>query len=73
MKAKEQLPKCSNCKRGRSIPLTNDVICPIKGVVSANYSCKRYAYDVFLLKSKRKRTLNTGDFSHGDFSITNMD
>ncbi len=69
MKAKDQVPMCCNCKRGRLIPLTNDVICPIKGVVAASYSCKKYSYNLFLKKPKRKRVINPDEFSEKDFSI----
>ncbi len=69
MKANEQMPMCCNCKRGRNIPLTEEVICPIKGVVSSNYSCKKYEYNLFLIKSKRKRKINPDEFTYSDFSI----
>jgi hypothetical protein len=70
MKANEQIPMCCNCKRGRSIPLTDDVVCPLKGVVASNYSCKKYEYNLFLIKSKRKRKINLDEFAYSDFSIT---
>ena len=71
MKAsKNEVPMCCNCKRGRAIPLTEDVICPIKGVVSASYQCKKYSFNLFLIKSKRRRALNTQEYSQTDFSIS---
>lgn len=73
MKANDQLPMCSNCKRGKLIPLTNDVICPIHGVVSTNFKCKKYSYNLFLHKPKRKRMLNTADFTQADFSLSDND
>lgn len=65
----DQIPMCCNCKRGRLIPLTTDVICPIKGVVSANYLCRKYSFNFFLKKPKRKRYINTEEFDFDDFSI----
>ncbi len=68
--SKNQVPMCCNCKRGRVIPLTKDVICPIKGVVSASYHCKKYSFNIFLIKSKRKRAIDKEEFSQSDFSIS---
>lgn len=73
MKTRDHVPMCSNCKRGRLIPLTNDVICPIKGVVSATYKCKKYSFNLFLIKPKRRRTLDTSDFDYSDFSISDIE
>ncbi|MBZ4645121.1 MAG: hypothetical protein JG777_610 [Clostridia bacterium] len=73
MKAKDQIPMCCNCKRGRRIPLTNDILCPIHGVVSGSYACKKYSYNFFLKKPKRRRSINTGEFSFSDFSIVDME
>ena len=71
--AKDQVPMCCNCKRGRQIPLTSEVICPLEGVVSSSYLCKKYSYDWFLKKSRRKRNINTDEFSYEDFSIIDSD
>ncbi|NLY42588.1 MAG: hypothetical protein GX066_01145 [Clostridiaceae bacterium] len=69
MSTADRQPKCINCKRGKQIPLTSDVLCPFHGVVSVNYVCKRYSYNWFLSRPKRKRSINTSDFSLSSFSI----
>jgi|LSQX01.1.fsa_nt_gb hypothetical protein len=69
MKATDQMPMCCNCKRATPIPLTPDVLCKIYGVVSANYSCKKYSYNYFLQKPKRKRNIDKNAFCADDFSI----
>lgn len=33
---------CKYCIKGMFIPLTNDVLCRIKGVVSSNYVCSKF-------------------------------
>lgn len=66
----EQMPMCCNCKHGKRIPLTDEVICPFHGAVISSYSCKKYCYDLFLKKSKRRRGIDTNEFSHEDFSIS---
>lgn len=68
-KAADQIPMCCNCKWSMPIPLTTDVLCKIHGVVSSDYSCKKYSYNLFLKKPKRKRIVDTNAFCAEDFSI----
>lgn len=67
----EQIPMCSTCKWGKIMPVINEVLCPFYGVVASDFSCKNYSYNLFLIKSKRKRNINPDDFTHDDFSIDN--
>ncbi|WHH58432.1 hypothetical protein [Petroclostridium sp. X23] len=69
----DQLPMCCNCKYATKIPLTDDVVCPIQGVVSSSYLCRKYSYDFFFKKPKRRRNINTEEFSFSDFSIVDVD
>lgn len=69
MNMEVQIPMCCNCKHARQIPLTSDMLCEIHGVVTSDYCCKKYTYNLFLIKSKRKRNINFEEFSAEDFSI----
>ena len=35
---------CAYCEHGKSIHGTDDIICPKKGLVRADYSCKKFLY-----------------------------
>ena len=65
----DQIPMCCNCKRARPVPLSNDVLCQLSGVVAEDYLCKKYEYNIFLKRPKRKRGLNVDDYSEEDFAI----
>jgi len=69
MYSEDKIPMCCSCKHAKRIPLTDDMLCDIHGVVSSNYCCKKYSYNLFLIKSKRKRNLDFSQFSAEDFSI----
>lgn len=62
-------PKCYFCEHGKRIPNTSDVICSKKGIVSEEYVCKKYSYDIFKREVKRKANLNTSKFSREDFEL----
>ena len=62
-------PKCYFCEHGKRIPNTSDVICSKKGIVSEEYVCKKYSYDIFKREVKRKANLNTSKFSKEDFEL----
>ncbi len=65
----DQTPMCRFCTRGKPIPGTEDAICTLYGVVSADYCCKKYEYDLLKREPRRKRELDTGKFSPEDFMI----
>ena len=60
--------KCALCQFGEPIPETLEVLCKKYGVVEYNYVCKKYKYDIFKKKVKRKKDIDTG-YSEEDFSI----
>lgn len=60
--------KCALCQFGQPIPDTLEVLCKKYGVVEYNYVCKKYKYDIFKKKVKRKRDADMG-FGEEDFSI----
>ena len=48
----KQKKNCSNCINGKSVIVNNDVLCPIKGVVSADYVCKMHKFMPLILQTK---------------------
>lgn len=60
--------KCALCQKGKPIPDTLDVLCEKYGVVPYNYVCKKYKYDVFKRKVKRRKEIDA-EYSAEDFSI----
>lgn len=60
--------KCALCQFGELIPETLEVLCKKYGVVDYDYVCKKYKYDIFKKKVKRKRDIGEG-YSEEDFSI----
>lgn len=60
--------KCATCQFGTPLEGTMDVMCIKYGVMPYNYICKKYKYDIFKKKIKRKKSLDT-NFTPEDFSI----
>lgn len=60
--------KCVNCQFSQQLNGTTDVICSKYGVVSYNYICKKYKYDIFKKPIHKKKNLDT-DYTAEDFSI----
>ena len=61
-------PKCALCQKGEVIPGTREVLCDKYGVVPYDYVCKKYKYDIFKKKVRRKNDLND-IYSEEDFLI----
>ncbi len=58
-------PSCSLCARCRPAPTENEMLCIEKGVVSADYSCKKFRYDPLKRVPRiipRQQELNVEDF-----------
>lgn len=51
---KDISPQCSICKHGKNTPDGKEVICHRKGVIAADYVCKKYVYDVLKRSPRRK-------------------
>jgi len=69
MYAKDIETKCANCVHGE--PMTHkelEIICEYNGIVAYNYTCRKFKYDVFKKKIRRKNGLDT-PFTADDFSI----
>ncbi len=60
--------KCALCQFGEPIPDTLEVLCKKYGVVEYNYVCKKYKYDIFKKKVKRKRDIGI-EYNEEDFFI----
>lgn len=65
----EGVPYCANCTHGRLVPTTDKVLCKHKGVVSSDYLCKKYTYNIFLKETRRRRDLPVEDYSEKDFRL----
>ena len=60
-------PKCAYCKHSKAAPDKTKVLCPKKGVMDLDYSCKKFSYDP--LKRVPVRTPDLQQFSKEDFSL----
>lgn len=61
--------KCALCRHSKKIDGKElEVVCEKKGVVSSTYVCKKFKYDIFKKKVRRRKPLDT-DYSPEDFSI----
>ncbi|MCL2068775.1 MAG: hypothetical protein FWH00_02650 [Oscillospiraceae bacterium] len=61
-------PACRHCESAiQQISPANQILCSRLGVVSADYHCKRYAYDPIKRIPKPQKPLP--EFSAEDFSI----
>ena len=59
-------PRCAYCQRGNELD-EDRVLCPKKGVVSKDWYCKKYKYDIFKREPKLHPT--APEFSKSDFEI----
>ncbi len=60
---------CATCKYASPLCSTDDMMCQKKGLVSSDFSCKRYDYNRLMKLPPRKRSLSTDRFSPEDFEI----
>ena len=70
---KDITPSCSYCVHGKFAPDNESVLCLKKGVVSIDFSCKRFKYDPLKRKPIRPRNIekfNESDFALSDFSLS---
>ena len=58
---------CALCEYANHLQDVNYVLCSKKGVVSADFCCKKFCYDPLKRQPKRIRVL--GEYSPDDFSI----
>ena len=60
-------PKCEYCANGRPSPDGVNVLCKKMGVVSRDFHCKRFKYDI--MKRVPKRAPELQSFEEEDFSL----
>lgn len=60
-------PKCEYCEFSTPTKGDDTVLCPKKGVVSKDWYCKKYKYDIFKREPKSHPTAH--EFSKSDFEI----
>ena len=53
---------CRYCEHSTELSCTDDVICKKRGVVSAGYKCRYFAFDALRLDPKRQKTPPTLDY-----------
>lgn len=61
-------PKCQYCLFGTSVPESDTVLCPKKGVLDKDASCKKFRYDA-LKRIPKQQTPEMSSFSESDFSL----
>ena len=60
-------PKCRYCRFGTAAPDGDAVICPKKGVLDKDASCKKFRYDP--LKRAPRQAPDMLTFSESDFTL----
>lgn len=58
---------CAVCARCRPAPTENEMLCIVKGIVPADYICRKFRYDP-LKREPREAVFDSG-FSAEDFKI----
>lgn len=69
LNADEQSPCCRVCVYSRQLSGLNELSCEKKGIVTADYLCKKFSLDIMAKTSRRKRFLDKSKISPDDFSI----
>lgn len=60
--------KCALCQYGEPVAGTRDVVCEKYGIVAYNHVCKKFKYDIFKKKIRRKKGPEHS-YTAQDFSI----
>lgn len=60
-------PKCEYCAVGTITPTGKNVLCPKKGVLAPDFSCKKFKYDP--LKRVPKKMPELPKFDAEDFAL----
>ncbi len=61
--------KCALCRYSKKIDgVDRELVCEKFGVVASSYVCKKFKYDIFKKKVKRRKPIDT-NYSPDDFSI----
>ncbi len=60
---------CATCKWASPFNTVEYVICSKKGLVKADFICKKYEYNRLLKRSPKRRNINQNRFTVDDFNI----
>lgn len=60
-------PRCEYCKHGSLSADGERILCPKKGVLTFDFSCKKFSYDP--LKRKPQKGPKLPEFSQDDFAL----
>ncbi|MDR0405591.1 MAG: hypothetical protein LBH54_02220 [Clostridiales bacterium] len=65
----EQPPRCGICVYSRELSGLAELSCEKKGIVSADFVCKKFSLDIMAKTVRRKRSLDAKRIAESDFSI----
>ncbi len=60
---------CATCKFATKLHASEDFMCSKKGMVSPDFTCRRYAFNHLINRPPKKHKLNTNNLSAKDFEI----
>ncbi len=60
---------CRYCEKGVNVPVERRTMCRIKGVVSQDFVCSKFAFDPFKIQVKRLHNVDFSKYEHEDYSI----
>lgn len=66
--SKDIEPMCLYCEHGKKIMATEDIICPKKGIVKPDFSCRKFKYTP-INRIPPKKVSTVGGFSKEDFEF----
>ncbi|MBQ9944957.1 MAG: hypothetical protein IJO68_00360 [Clostridia bacterium] len=61
-------PRCEYCKHGKLSADNESILCPKQGVLSKDFSCKKFSYDA-LKRVPQKSSPALQQFSPEDFEL----
>ena len=66
--SKDITPMCLYCEHGKQIHSTDDVICDKKGIVKADYHCRKFVYTP-INRTPPKKAVTADEFTKEDFEF----
>ena len=67
--SKVENPKCNTCVYADIKENSGNALCKFKGMVPADFCCKKYKYDIFKKKVRPRKKLSAKKFTEDDFKI----
>ncbi|OQB15750.1 MAG: hypothetical protein BWY15_00463 [Firmicutes bacterium ADurb.Bin193] len=65
----EQKPSCSICIYSRKLSGLKELSCQKRGIVFADFVCKKFSLDIMAKTARRKRGLDRSRIAQEDFCI----